>query len=225
MAGILIERGGYLREILRLLGAAAWDCWWLITGLECYQTQGWPGCEKWNRETPLLSNEDLIRDIEARDMQFVWGIFSAIPAQYTREEIFAHPLPDFLDEDGRSRCLRQHLLPQHPLAFLEIFSEDSSTITVSAPRAEILRPLYGLDCWTEDAEEQNRRFLVLETVTAQLVRKRGYGAMDAHTRRNLNGLLWRGLYHHRPERPVCEDEIEAAYLRLWKGETSWLKMK
>ena len=87
MAGILIERGGYLREILRLLGAAAWDCRWLITGLECYQTQGWPGCEKWNRETPLLSNEDLNRDIEARDMQFVWGIFSAIPARYTREEI------------------------------------------------------------------------------------------------------------------------------------------
>lgn len=168
MAGILIERGGYLREILRLLGASAWDCQWLITGLECYQASGWPGCEKWQQETALIPNEDLLRDIEARDMQFVWGIFSAIPVRY--------------------------------------------------PREEILRSLYGLDCWTEDAEEQNRRFLALEAVTERLVRERGYGAMDAYARRNLNWLLWRGLYHHRPERPVCEEEIETAYLRLWKGE-------
>ena len=218
MAGILIERGGYLREILRLLGASAWNCWWLVTGLECYQAQRWPGCEKWNQETPLISNEDLLRDIEARDLQFVWGIFSAIPARYTREEILSHPLPDFVDENGRSRCLREHLLPQHPLAFLEIFSEDSSTITVITPQGELLRPLYGLDCWTEDAEAQNRRFLALENVTARLVRERGWGAMDAYIRRNLTGLLWRELYHHRPDRPGCESEIEAAYQRLWKGE-------
>lgn len=218
MAGILIEWGGYLREILRLLGASAWDCQWLITGLECYQASGWPGCEKWQQETTLIPNEDLLRDIEARDMQFVWGIFSAIPVRYPREEILSHPMPDFWDTDGRSRCLREHLLPQHPLAFLEIFSEDSSTVTVIAPQPEILRPLYGLDCWTEDAEEQNRRFLALEAVTERLVRERGYGAMDAYARRNLTGLLWRGLYHHRPERPVCEEEIETAYLRLWKGE-------
>lgn len=218
MAAVLIERGGYLREILRLLGAMDWDCRWLITGLECYQAQGWPGCEKWQQETPVLTNEELIQDIEARDLQFVWGIFSAIPSRYSRAEILSHPLPDFLDENGRSRCLRQHLLPQHPLAFLEIFSEDSSTITVIAPRAEILRPLYGLDCWTEDAEEQSRRFLALEAVTDQLTRRQGYGAMDAYTRRNLTGLLWHELYHHRPDRPVRREEIEAAYLRLWKGE-------
>ena len=132
-----------------------------------------------------LVNEDLLRDIEVRDMQFVWGIFSAIPVRYPREEILSHPMPDFWDTDGRSRCLREHLLPQHPLAFLEIYSEDSSTVTVIAPQPEILRPLYGLDCWTEDAEEQNRRFLALEAVTERLVRERGYGAMDAYARRNL----------------------------------------
>ena len=218
MAGVLIERGGYLREILRLLGAKDWDCQWLITGLECYDTCGWAGAEKWGQKTLLLSNQDFLCDVEARDMQFVWGLFSAIPSGYSREEIFSHPLPDFWEEDGRSVCLRVPLLPQHPLAFLEILSEDSTSITVSAPKPEVLQPLYRLDCWTEDAEEQNRRFLVLEAVTERLVRERGYGAMDAYARRNLTGLLWRGLYHHRPERPVCEEEIETAYLRLWKGE-------
>jgi hypothetical protein len=187
-------------------------------GLEFYPAWGWPGCEKWQQEPVLIPNENLLRDIEARDMQFVWGILSAIPARYTREEILSHPMPDFWDADSRSRCLREHLLPQHPLAFLEIFSEDSSTVTVIAPQPEILRPLYGLNCWTEDAEGRNRCFLALEAVTEQLIHEGGYGAMDAYVRRNLPGLLWHELYHHRPERPVCEEDIEAAYLRLWKGE-------
>ena len=218
MAGILIERGGYLREILRLLGARDWDCQWLITGLECYATCGWEGAEKWGQETLLLSNEVLLHDVEARDMQFVWGIFSAIPSGYSREEIFSHPLPDFWEEDGRSVCLRVPLLPQHPLAFLEILSEDSTSITVSAPKPEVLQPLYRLDCWTEDGEESNRRFLAMEAVVKDFVAVRGYGKMSAHVRRNLYYHVWHSLYHHRPDRPFCREEVEAGCLRYWKGE-------
>ena len=199
MAGILIERGGYLREILRLLGARDWDCQWLITGLECYATCGWEGAEKWGQETLLLS-------------------FSAIPSGYSREEIFSHPLPDFWEEDGRSVCLRVPLLPQHPLAFLEILSEDSTSITVSAPKPEVLQPLYRLDCWTEDGEESNRRFLAMEAVVKDFVAVRGYGKMSAHVRRNLYYHVWHSLYHHRPDRPFCREEVEAVCLRYWKGE-------
>ena len=218
MAGVLIERNGYLREILRLLGAKDWDCQWLITGLECYATWGWEGAEKWGQETLLLSNQVLLHDVEARDMQFVWGIFSAIPSGYSREEIFSHPLPDFWEEDGRSVCLRVPLLPLHPLAFLEILSEDSSTITVSAPEPEVLQPLYGLDCWTEDGEEQNRRFLAMEAAVKEFVARRGYGSMRDHLRRNLYYHVWHSLYHHRPDRPFCREEVEAVCLRCWKGE-------
>lgn len=218
MAGILIERGGWLREILRLLKAREFDCQWLITGLECYDTCGWPDCEKWGQETLLLSNGDFLRDVEARDMQFVWGIFSAIPAKYTRGEIFAHPMPDFADQTGRSRYLRERLLPQHPLAFLEIMSEDSTTITVVAPERESLQPLRGLACWTEDAEESNRRYCEMEAAVADFVAARGYGGMDDHTRRNLRYLVWHSLYHHQLDRPVRRGEVEAVCLRYWKGE-------
>ena len=151
-------------------------------------------------------------------MQFVWGIFSAIPSGYSREEIFSHPLPDFWEEDGRSVCLRVPLLPQHPLAFLEILSEDSTSITVSAPKPEVLQPLYRLDCWTEDGEESNRRFLAMEAVVKDFVAVRGYGKMSAHVRRNLYYHVWHSLYHHRPDRPFCREEVEAVCLRYWKGE-------
>ena len=218
MPGILIERGGYLREILHLLGAPEWDCQWLITGLECYDTCGWPGCGKWGQDTLLLSNRDFLRDVEARDMQFVWGVFSAIPAGRTREEIFAHPLPDFTDQNGRSLCLREHLLPQHPLAFLEIMSEDSTSITVVAPEPTPLQPLYSLACWTEDAEKCNRRYCEMEAAVADFVAARGYGAMNDHTQRNLLYIVWHSLYHHRPTRPFCRADVEAACLRCWKGE-------
>lgn len=217
MAGILIERGGFLREILRLLGAKDWDCQWLITGLECYDTCGWEGAEKWGQKTLLLSNEVLLYDVEARDMQFVWGLFSAIPSRYSKEEIFAHPLPDFWEGGDRSG-LRVPLLPLHPLAFLEILSEDSTSITVSAQEPEVLQPLYRLDCWTEDGEESNRRFLAMEAVVKEFVAARGYGKMNDHTRRNLYYHVWHSLYYHRPDRPFCREEVEAVCLRYWKGE-------
>ena len=218
MPGILIGRGGYLREILRLLGAPAWDCQWLVTGLECYDTCGWEGCEKWGQETLLLSNGDFLRDVEERDMQFVWGILSAIPAKYTREEIFAHPLPDFTDDNGRSLYLREHLLPQHPLAFLEIISEDSTSITVVAPEPAPLQPLYSLDCWTEDAEECNRRFLKMEAAVEKFVTARGYGKMNDHTRRNLLYIVWHSLYHHRPEKPIRAEEVRQELERMLRRE-------
>ena len=218
MPGIWIERGGYLREILRLLGAGRWDCWWLITGLECYQTN-WPGGEKWAQEALVLPNAELLRDVEARDMQFVWGIFSAIPSSHSPAEIAADPPPEFTDSRGRSRYLRACLLPQHPLAFLEIAAEDSTSITAVAREEEILRPLRSLSCWTEDAEASNRRFLAMEEIIGQLAAEMGYGRMSDHTHRNLCALLWRKLYHHQPRRPVRREEVEAAYLRLWKGES------
>ena len=219
MAAIFIERGGWLREILELLGARNWDCQWLITGLECYDTCGWQGCEKWGQKTLLLSNQVFLRDVEERDMQFVWGIFSAIPSRYTEEEIFAHPLPDFQDETGRSLYLRDRLLPQHPLAFLEILSEDSTSITVSAPEQAPLQPLYNLDCWTEDAEASSRRYLKMEAVVEEFVAARGYGKMDGYTRRNLLYFISHGLYYHQPDRPFCREEVEALCLQYWKGET------
>lgn len=221
MAGVLIERNGCLRDILHLLKAETWECSWLLTGLECYDYCGWSGCEKWAEETLLLTNRELLYDVDLRDMQFVWGILSAIPARHTREEILAAGLPAFTDTNGRWRCGGETLLPQHPLAFLEIISEDSSTVTVIARDRTLLRPLYGLPEWTEDAEEQNRRFRRLRTMADELVRERGWGRMSEYMRRNLYGGLWHDLYHHRPERAVCWNEVAARFDDYWRGEEKY----
>ena len=227
MPGILIERGGYLREILHLLGAPELDCQWLITGLECYDTCGWPGCGKWGQDTLLLSNRDFLRDVEARDMQFVWGIFSAIPAGCTREEIFAHPLPAFtLDEGGESCYLADSLLPQHPLAFLEIVCEDSTSVTAISREADRLRPLYRLPERTEDAEANNRRWHELVRVgTEQLASlgaerwtlRRCPGVPQA-IRNDRLAAVWRALYWRRPDRPIRAEEVRQELERMLRRE-------
>ncbi len=215
MAGIWIEGRSTLREVFSLLGAESWDCNWLMTDLECYDYEGWEGCEKWAERRLFLTNRQLLHDVELRDMQFIWGIFSALPCG--RAEAEALGLPSFrLNERGESPFLSDVLLPQHPLAFLEISVEDSSSTTAVSADAALLRPLYGLPEWTEDAEKKNRSFHQMRALAEALKEELGWGGMDAFARRNLYGLLWRALYYHRPDRPVREEDVRAAYLELWK---------
>lgn len=42
---------------------------WLITDLECYDNSGWDGCEKWAKTELFLTDEELRRDINLRNMQ------------------------------------------------------------------------------------------------------------------------------------------------------------
>lgn len=65
---------------------------WLITDLECYDSCGWDGCEKWAERELFLTYEELRQDINLRDMQIIWGVFSTIPAEYTKEDIYRYPL-------------------------------------------------------------------------------------------------------------------------------------
>ena len=48
---------------------------WLISNLECYDTTGWEGCEKWKKQSLILTDEELKNDIYLRDMQFIWVSF------------------------------------------------------------------------------------------------------------------------------------------------------
>lgn len=217
MAGIWIEDRSTLKDVFALLGAEDWDCDWLITDLDCYDYEGWEGCEKWAEERLFLTNRQLLHDVELRDMQLIWGIFSALPAGCTEAEALAAGLPSFkLNERQESVYLSDTLLPQNTLAFLEISVEDSSSTTVVSADPELLKPLYGLPEWTEDAENSNRRFHQMRAMAEALTGELGWGGMNAFTRRNLYYLLWRTLYYHRPDRPVREEEVRAAYLELWK---------
>ena len=210
MAGVLIENGGYLREILRLLGAERWDCNWLITELECYDYCGWVGCEKWAEETLFLSNREFLHDVELRNMQFVWGILSAVPASYKKEQVMSSPLPAITgDENGESCYLADTLCPQHPLSFLEIMCEDSTSVTVIARDMVPLRPLFRLSERTEDAEKNNRRW--------HEAMEKGR-ALPQKVRNDRIAEIWWSLYRHQPDRPIREDDIRTEVLRILERE-------
>lgn len=125
---------------------------WLITDLECYDTSGWDGCEKWARRELFLTDEAFRRDVNLRDMQFIWGVFSAIPASVSENEVRRYPLP----EAETPRYMSNHILPQHPLALLELYAEDGGLTFVSAREASLLEPLYRLPCEVRDEEADNR---------------------------------------------------------------------
>lgn len=125
---------------------------WLITDLDCLDYCGWDGCEKWAKRELFLTDEEFRRDVNLRDMQLVWGVFSAIPAEYSKEDIYQYPLP----ESETPRYMSNSIVPQHPLAFLELYAFDASFTFVSSFNASMLEPLYRLPYEVQDEEAHNK---------------------------------------------------------------------
>lgn len=124
---------------------------WLITDLDCFDHCGWDGCEKWAERELFLTDEELRRDINLRNMQIIWGVFSAIPAEYSKEDVCKYPLP----ESENPRYGANKIVPQHPLAFLELYVDDGWFTYVSSHNAALLEPLYQLPCKVRDEEASN----------------------------------------------------------------------
>ncbi|MBQ8359974.1 MAG: hypothetical protein IJX37_08765 [Oscillospiraceae bacterium] len=126
---------------------------WLITDLECYDTAGWDGCEKWNQSELFLTDEELRRDVNLRNMQIIWGVFSAIPAEYTQEDIYGYSLP----ESENPYYMSNRIVPQHSLAILELYVDDGWFTFVSSHSSTLLEPLYNLPYKTRDEEADNQK--------------------------------------------------------------------
>ena len=125
---------------------------WLITDLECYDNRGWDGCEKWAERELFLTDEELRRDVNLRNMQIIWGVFSAISAEYSKEDIYKYPLP----ESENPRYMSNRIVPQHPLAFLELYADDGWFTFVSSHDTSMLEPLYQLPYKVRDEEADNK---------------------------------------------------------------------
>lgn len=189
----------YLKEVLAALRLPR--CSWLITDLECLDYCGWEGCEKWAEQELLLTDEALRRDVELRDMQIIWGVFSAIPASYSREELLRHPRP----ESESPRYMGSHIVPQHPLAVLELYADDGSSLLVSARDAALLEPLERLSCKSRDEEASNR------VMNAQLRRiqdalRRDVPDVTAEEANEVQWRVWHRLFRER------DDAVEEACL-------------
>ncbi len=146
---------GRIKEILNALPELS-EHNWLITDLDCYDYCGWDGCEKWAESRLFLSDEELRHDVNLRDMQFVWGAFSALPKNITIDEALSYP--DIgLDGNYGGFMFKNILLPQQTNSILEIWSVDSTYVMVVAHNPDYLKTFYNLDCEVRDEELNNQK--------------------------------------------------------------------
>lgn len=126
----------HMLKVLNSIGGRNLGYNWLITDIEAYpQDDG--ELDKLIRENDylFLSNDELISMLEKNDFQWIWGVFSAIPNKYTKEEALKYELPF---ADGNYDIYKEDLFViQHPLADIEIVAFDSSCVQIVAKDEEI----------------------------------------------------------------------------------------
>ena len=109
----------YYTDILKVvnaIGGRNLDYNWLITEIET--STG----DYFNDEYVIVSNDELLDDLENKEIQWIWGTFSAIPKKYKQEEILKYNLP------GVENIDKKEIKIQHPLAEIEIIAYDSTFV-------------------------------------------------------------------------------------------------
>lgn len=185
---------------------------WLISDLVCYDYCCWDGCEKWADRELFLTGEQLLRDVNLRNMQFIWGVFSAIPTEYSKEEIYKYPLP----ESEIPYYMSNHIVPQHPLAFLELYADDGSFTLVSSRDPAPLEPLYKLPYKLHDEEADNR------VLNAQLRRIQDMLRLEVpdvspEIANEVQWQVWYALFMNR-DTPVADDDLRRVVLEKYQEQ-------
>lgn len=104
---------------------------WLITDIEAYLSDN-EELEKmliYNKFL-IFTNDELLDMLEKNKIQWAWGVFSAIPCNFSKEEILSYELP-YANENSKI-YEDNNLIIQHPLADLEIVAEDASSVFIVA---------------------------------------------------------------------------------------------
>ena len=182
----------YLKDILAALPELP-SCNWLITDLECYDYHGWDGCEKWAETELFLTDAELRRDVNLRNMQFLWGVFSAIPTEYSREEVYSHPLP----ESQIPMYMNNHIVPQHPLAVLEFYVDDGWFTFVSTHDEKLLHPLYKLPYPTKN-EEADNQVMNAQLRQIQIVLRNEIPDVSPEIANEVQWIVWHRLFNQQP---------------------------
>lgn len=180
---------------------------WLITDLECYDTQGWDGCKKWAERELLLTDEEFRRDVNLRNMQILWGVFSAIPVEYSKEDIYKHALP----ESENPRYMSSRIVPQHPLAILELYADDGWFTFVSAHDASALEPLYKLPYKTRD-EEADNKVMNAQLRRIQDILRKEVSDVSAEVANGVQWKVWSALFKGK-DGVVGDAKLRSAVMR------------
>lgn len=126
----------YYTDILKAvnaIGGRSLNYNWLITEIET--STG----DYFYEEYVILSNDELLDNLENKEIQWIWGTFSAIPKKYKQEEILKYNLP------GVENIDKKEIKIQHPLAEIEIIAYDSTFVQLIAKDktiAEKFKKLY-----------------------------------------------------------------------------------
>lgn len=126
----------YYTDILKVvnaIGGRSLNYNWLITEIET--STG----DYFYEEYVILSNDELLDNLENKKIQWIWGTFSAIPKKYKQEEILKYNLP------GVENIDKKEIKIQHPLAEIEIIAYDSTFVQLIAKDktiAEKFKKLY-----------------------------------------------------------------------------------
>lgn len=127
-----------LKQVLCDLELANKDYWWLISDFEAY-----PNKEAYQQllrsNCLLMSTCELMDMLEEDDFQWVWAVFSAIPADYRSEDILKFDLPHVQDiGDGKyNPCMDTPKL-QHPFSEFELYAVDSTCVFLIAEDADLV---------------------------------------------------------------------------------------
>ena len=127
------EHYTYLKQILSDLDLTDKEFWWLISDLEAYPQKKEYEELLYRDSYLLIKNSEFVQMLNENDFQWVWGVFSAIPSKYSKEEILEYDLPrlQIIDEGNYNPYSDEPRL-QHPLAEFELYAVDSTDMFVIA---------------------------------------------------------------------------------------------
>lgn len=116
-----------LKQVLYDLELSNQPYLWLISDIEAYPRKS-ELCELLDQnDYLLLETSQLVQMLEIDDFQWVWGVFSAIPATYDRGKVLQFDLPYVRDvQVGMYNPYTDQPKLQHPYAALELYAVDSS---------------------------------------------------------------------------------------------------
>lgn len=104
----------------------------LITDIECNYC---PDKRIWNeKDYVLIPSNELLDIVNTHEIQFIWGVFSAIPQHFSLDDILKYELP-FSEAVSN---YDKNISLQHPLADIEIVSFDSSYLEIICKNEEVM---------------------------------------------------------------------------------------
>lgn len=126
----------HMLKVLNAIGGRNLEYNWLITDIEAYpQDDGELDKLISENDYLFLSTNELVTMLEKEDFQWIWGVFSAIPKKYIKEEVLNYELPF---ADGNYDIYKEDIFViQHPLADIEIVAFDSSCVQIVAKDEEM----------------------------------------------------------------------------------------